>query len=181
MISWGTSSISKVYFGDTEVQKIYLGTDLIYSAEPQLSAPTNVSVSDTTASFDEVENAESYEFFVDGVSIGEYAPPSTGGVPASNVTVYGEGDFADCVVTIDGNNVTSTVEGYGKTTVFQTISTSFTVYVSHAVAAFHNFIYVYTDSTRETLLFYSDTGNDSTIDLSPHLVDNCYVVLELDS
>lgn len=40
---------------------------------PQLDAPTNVSVSGTTATFDEVENAESYEFFVDGTSIGEYS------------------------------------------------------------------------------------------------------------
>lgn len=33
MISWGNSSISKIYLGDTEVQKMYLGNDLIYSAE----------------------------------------------------------------------------------------------------------------------------------------------------
>lgn len=43
---------------------------------PQLDAPTNVSVSGTTATFDEVENAESYEFFVDGTSIGEYSVQS---------------------------------------------------------------------------------------------------------
>lgn len=41
---------------------------------PQLDSPTNVSVSGTTATFDEVENAESYEFFVDDVSIGTYTP-----------------------------------------------------------------------------------------------------------
>ena len=74
MISWGNSSISKIYLGNTEVQKIYLGTDLIYSSQPQLDTPTNLSVTDTTASFDEVENAESYEFFVDDVSIGTYTP-----------------------------------------------------------------------------------------------------------
>ena len=41
-------------------------------ALPQLDTPTNLSVADTTASFDEVENATSYEFYVDDVSIGEY-------------------------------------------------------------------------------------------------------------
>ncbi len=41
-------------------------------ALPQLDTPTNLSVADTTASFDEVENAESYEFYVDDVSIGTY-------------------------------------------------------------------------------------------------------------
>jgi len=41
-------------------------------ALPQLDTPTNLSVSDTTASFDEVENAEFYEFYVDDESIGTY-------------------------------------------------------------------------------------------------------------
>lgn len=38
---------------------------------PSLSSPTNVTVDGTTASWDKVENATSYELFVDGVSIGE--------------------------------------------------------------------------------------------------------------
>lgn len=40
---------------------------------PALSSPTNVTVDGTTASWDKVENATSYELFVDGVSIGESA------------------------------------------------------------------------------------------------------------
>ena len=39
--------------------------------KPQLATPTNVSVSGTTVSWDEVANAESYEIFADGTSIGE--------------------------------------------------------------------------------------------------------------
>lgn len=73
MIYFGNSSVKKIYFGTQEVKKIYLGNDLIYSSQPQLATPQNLSVTDTTASFDEVENAESYEFFVDDVSIGEYS------------------------------------------------------------------------------------------------------------
>ncbi|MDY5645515.1 MAG: hypothetical protein SPF22_00690 [Candidatus Onthovivens sp.] len=40
------------------------------SALPQLTTPTNVAVTDTTLTFDEVANATSYEVFVDNVSIG---------------------------------------------------------------------------------------------------------------
>lgn len=43
---------------------------------PQLSTPQNVSVENTTLSFDEVANATEYEVFVDNVSIGSYSKPS---------------------------------------------------------------------------------------------------------
>ena len=42
----------------------------------QLATPQNVSVENTTLSFDEVENAEEYEVFVDNTSIGSYSKPS---------------------------------------------------------------------------------------------------------
>ena len=42
------------------------------SALPQLTTPTNVAVTDTTLTFDEVANATSYEVFVDDVSIGTH-------------------------------------------------------------------------------------------------------------
>lgn len=48
------------------------------SALPQLTTPTNVAVTDTTLTFDEVANATSYEVFVDNVSIGEYVPRPSG-------------------------------------------------------------------------------------------------------
>lgn len=73
MISFEASQITSLYFENHKIVKRYLGNDLIYSSQPQLDTPTNLSVTDTTASFDEVENAESYEFFVDDVSIGEYS------------------------------------------------------------------------------------------------------------
>ncbi len=62
------------YLGTKKVIKMYLGSTLIYelSSLPQLSTPQNVVVEDTTLSFDEVENAEEYEVFVDNVSIGSY-------------------------------------------------------------------------------------------------------------
>ena len=42
----------------------------------QLSTPQNVSADGTTVSWDEVENATSYEVLADGASIGEYSVPS---------------------------------------------------------------------------------------------------------
>ena len=39
---------------------------------PQLATPQNLAVENTTLSFDEVENAEEYEVFVDNASIGSY-------------------------------------------------------------------------------------------------------------
>lgn len=47
-----------------------------YTVLPQLDTPTNVSVSGTDATFDEVQNAEQYEVYVDGASIGSYTPTS---------------------------------------------------------------------------------------------------------
>lgn len=41
---------------------------------PQLATPQNVTASGTVVSFDAVTNAEKYEIFADGVSIGEYTP-----------------------------------------------------------------------------------------------------------
>ena len=75
-ITIGTLSLSSVYCNG-DITKIILNGVTLYEALPQLDTPTNLSVADTTASFDEVENAEKYEFFVDDISIGEY-PTVTG-------------------------------------------------------------------------------------------------------
>lgn len=48
----------------------------IAASLPKLATPQNVTVDGTTASWDEVENATSYELYVDGTSIGTYAPPT---------------------------------------------------------------------------------------------------------
>ena len=45
----------------------------------QLDAPTNLSVSEDTLSFDEVQDAETYEVFANGSSIGVYDPAQHGG------------------------------------------------------------------------------------------------------
>ena len=50
---------------------------------PQLATPTNVSVSGTTVSWDEVANAESYDVYADGTLIGN----TDGGAVSSGYTV----------------------------------------------------------------------------------------------
>lgn len=48
-------------------------TITIAAAQPKLATPTNLSVSDSTLTFDPVEHAEQYEVFADGNSIGTYS------------------------------------------------------------------------------------------------------------
>nr|DAF07778.1 MAG TPA: hypothetical protein [Caudoviricetes sp.] len=67
--STGVLAISKPT-GDVAIEIVAV------SALPQLATPTNVSVTDTTLTFDEVANATSYEVFVDNVSIGTHTMPS---------------------------------------------------------------------------------------------------------
>ena len=68
--STGVLAISKPT-GDVTIEIVAV------SALPQLSTPTNVAVTDTTLTFDEVANATSYEVFVDNVSIGTYVAKVT--------------------------------------------------------------------------------------------------------
>lgn len=63
--STGVLAISKPT-GDVAIEIVAV------SALPQLSTPTNVAVTDTTLTFDDVANATSYEVFVDNVSIGTH-------------------------------------------------------------------------------------------------------------
>lgn len=49
-------------------------TITIAGVQPKLAAPTNLSVSDDTLSFDKVANAEQYEVFAGSNSIGTYEP-----------------------------------------------------------------------------------------------------------
>lgn len=50
---------------------ITIPTIIISKSERELPAPTNLTVSNSSVTFDEVPNAEKYEAFIDGVSIGE--------------------------------------------------------------------------------------------------------------
>ena len=63
------------------------------SALPQLSTPTNVAVTDTTLTFDEVANATSYEVFVDNVSIGTVEGAVSSGYTVTITEVNAAGSY----------------------------------------------------------------------------------------
>lgn len=77
---------------------------IMYEAGPQLAIPTNVSVTGTEVSFDAVDNAETYEFFVDGQSIGTHVPTSGYQVRISGS--WYEGYPGDAVAVYDGTDST---------------------------------------------------------------------------
>lgn len=68
-----------------------LSSSKTYEVQPQLAQVTNVSISGSEVTFDEVEHATSYEFFVDGTSIGTYNVPSAVGYTL-NYTANSAGD-----------------------------------------------------------------------------------------
>lgn len=72
-IHMGETKISGAYFGENVAQRMYLGINLVYERLPQLATPSNLSISNSTLSFDAVENATSYEVFANNNSIGEKA------------------------------------------------------------------------------------------------------------
>lgn len=142
---------------------------------PQLDAPTNVSVSGTTATFDEVENAESYEFFIEGgVSIGEYPPAPQ--PPFTNIKIQGEGDFYNCSVLVDSVNITNQIEGYPGTPVTMTVNTSFIVNTN---SGRRDDIAIY-DSEGGNLV-WSNGDQSGEYDITPYLNNGYYVYLYLDS
>lgn len=62
----GSALLEGSYVGGEALNRIYLGSTLLYSVQTKLSTPTNVSVEGTTASWDKVENATSYDLLADG-------------------------------------------------------------------------------------------------------------------
>jgi len=65
-INIGNLALSKAYLGEQEIDKIYLGDTLLYSSMPQLATPT-ISFIYPNIVIEEVENAEYYDIYVDGV------------------------------------------------------------------------------------------------------------------
>ncbi len=150
------------------------GVRLCFRPLPQLEEPTNVSVSGTEASFDPVENAESYEFFVDGTSIGEYS--TTPQPPFTNIKIQGDGDFVGASVLVDGVNITNQIAGYPGTPVTMTVNTSFIV---NSNAGYHDNIQIY-DSEGGNLV-WDNGGATGTYDITTYLNNGYYVYLDIDS
>lgn len=69
-------TVDKVIFNGTEAETAKFNGVTVFEKMTQLSTPQNVATDGTVVSWDEVENATSYEVFADGASIGEYSVPS---------------------------------------------------------------------------------------------------------
>ena len=73
-IIFGGTTVEKVVFGGTDVDKVVFNGVTVFEKMPQLATPQNVTADGTNVSWDEVENATSYEVLADGTSIGTYTP-----------------------------------------------------------------------------------------------------------
>lgn len=73
-IIFGGTTVEKVVFGGTEVDKVVFNGVTVFESKPQLATPQNVTADGTNVSWDEVDNATSYEVLADGASIGNYTP-----------------------------------------------------------------------------------------------------------
>lgn len=125
LISWLEANATQIL--PTSFKHYYKNTTLIGTGtykfrpytviQPQLSTPVNVSADGTTVSWDEVENATSYEILADGTSIGEVENESSSDATVTitntstryvaNVgTSYGGGGMANSDIGTVGTNST---------------------------------------------------------------------------
>ena len=67
----GSTKLDNTYLGAIQLEKIYLGTNLIYDLITKLATVSGVSVSGKNVTFDTVENATRYSVRLDGKFIGK--------------------------------------------------------------------------------------------------------------
>lgn len=76
-IKFNGTTVDAVKFNGTTLDKVIFNGVTVFESMTQLATPQNVSADGTVVSWDEVENATSYEVLADGTSIGTVTP-STG-------------------------------------------------------------------------------------------------------
>ena len=74
MIFVNTSEIKNLFFGGQQIEKIYSGSALVWQNKIKLATPTNLSITDNTLSFDEVEFASGYSIYAGNTLLGDYLP-----------------------------------------------------------------------------------------------------------
>lgn len=87
MITIGTKNFLSGFVGNKTIESIWIGNVRIYSRIPKLETPDNVSVDETTVSWDAVEHAETYSIKIDGTEIGVYGTWETPQQVGNNVTI----------------------------------------------------------------------------------------------
>ena len=73
-IKFNGTTVDAVKFNGTTLDKVIFNGVTVFESMPQLATPQNVSADGTVVSWDEVENATSYEVLADGTSIGTVTP-----------------------------------------------------------------------------------------------------------
>lgn len=72
------TTVEKVVFSGTEVDKVVFNGATVFESMSQLTTPQNVTADGTNVSWDEVENATSYEVIEGGNNVlGTVTPPHT--------------------------------------------------------------------------------------------------------
>lgn len=75
-IIFGGTTVEKVVFEGTEVDKVVFNGVTVFESKPQLATPQNVTADGTNVSWDEVENATSYEVIEGGNNVLGTVTPS---------------------------------------------------------------------------------------------------------
>ena len=104
MINIGNTTVSKLLVGSTEIDKIYIGSVLVWQNKTKLATPV-ISLTDNTISFEEIPNATSYAVYAGDTLLGEYTVSSHEAEQEGNMlTIYNVGedniDFENGVMTL---------------------------------------------------------------------------------
>lgn len=117
-IIFNGTTVDKVIFNGAEMETVKFDGVVVFESKPQLATPQNVTADGTNVSWDEVENATSYEVLADGASIGTVTP-STGETWVLNEN-YSDLTTINFTVKFISNNTTfNTISLDGSVTVAQ--------------------------------------------------------------
>lgn len=131
----------------------------ILAPTPQLEAPTGLEASGTTISFNPVENAESYEVFADGVSIGGFVAYAVT-AQVTNATV----SPTDAIVTAGGAqqfSVSANGTSYKLPTSITVAGTTVNAGSSQTITGKCTVLYTRTSDTSGSIELSSIAGNVS--------------------
>ena len=73
-IIFNGTTVDKVIFNGAKMETVKFGGVVVFENKPQLATPQNVTADGMNVSWDEVENATSYDVLADGASIGTVTP-----------------------------------------------------------------------------------------------------------
>lgn len=82
-------TLEKVIYNGIELDKVIYNRVIVFENIPQLSTPQNVTADGRVVSWDEVENATSYEVLADGASIGTVEKATGYTITINNIGDYG--------------------------------------------------------------------------------------------